>query len=90
MNFLKNCDLILIDTMHDSYDFEIFNKAGGYFEHGTPKRNGEISKAANISRVGLSHFDPGYDGQRVAALLEEFKAIHTGAFVPREGEFIEL
>lgn len=86
--FLQDCDLVLMDTMHDIADFHALNVTEAKpADHGYSVGNARVAVNAHVRRLGLVHIDPLYDAGRVSRLLQETQDVFPGAFIPEEGQF---
>jgi ribonuclease BN (tRNA processing enzyme) len=91
VDFLRACNLVLMDTMMDISDYEVTkSKDPGPAQHGSSASNGVVAAEASIERLGLVHVDPQYEPPRVANLLEEASRRMPQAFLPREGTLYQV
>jgi len=83
VDFIRDCELVLADTMYDEADFNVHDNKG---EHGWGLGNAGICREANVKKLGLIHIDPSYNGERLDNLLNQTRTIFPHAFIPLESD----
>jgi ribonuclease BN (tRNA processing enzyme) len=90
VDFIAECSLVLMDTMHNISDFsKLGSNAGSPAQHGYSEGNGKVANKAKVDKLGLIHIDPFYDNSQINNLLFECKAFSPNAFIPNELEIYE-
>lgn len=85
VQFLRDCDLVFMDTYHDQYDRTLLNQERYKgMSHGHSVGNAVIAQKAKVRRLGLIHINPFYDDQRVSTLLHEARQYFRNSFIPIE------
>ena len=90
IDFIKNCDLVFMDTMHDKGDYEAIITNNKKAEHGWSVGNGIIASKSNIKQLGLIHINCFYNSHRIDSLLSETKSQFENTIIPQEGISIEV
>jgi len=91
LDFIQDCELVFIDTMHDRKDYEALNLNNNKrAEHGWSVGNGKIAMKSKIKQLGLIHIDPFYNSKRLKTLHKEAKQEFSNVIIPQEGESYSL
>jgi len=90
IDFIKGCDLVLMDTMFDKKDYEAVTANNKKAEHGWSIGNGIIASKAKIKQLGLIHINCFYDSHQINNLLSETRSQFKNTMIPQEGVSISV
>jgi len=86
IQFLDHADCVVYDSSYDDHHFDQFKGWG----HSTWQQALRLQQAAHIKRMGIFHHDPRHDDARMKKIQEQVEKKHTGAWICRQDDKIDL